>query len=164
MNPRHANLARHLLILGRQSKVLRARVSALTAELRTEKARLVKAEAEAREHADHEHEREVTRLKSQLVGTLSHEFRTPLGIILASLDMLDYHGDKLAPEEHQENLTDIRNAVTRMSGIMEQVLLMGEAESGQPGTRAASPAPAAKAAAALSSSLTHASPPPPHEP
>jgi signal transduction histidine kinase len=70
-------------------------------------------------------------LKSQFVSTVSHEFRTPLGIILSSIDLLQHHGEKLEPVEREENLTDIRTSVTRMSGLMEQVLLMGKAESGQ---------------------------------
>lgn len=76
-------------------------------------------------------ERELHDLKSQFVATVSHEFRTPLGVIMSSAENLkDYH-DRLKPERRGEHLDDIINATRTMSGLMEEVLLLGRVESGK---------------------------------
>jgi signal transduction histidine kinase len=60
-------------------------------------------------------ERELHDLKSQFVATVSNEFRTPLGVIMASA----------------ENLRDIFDASKTMSGLKEEVLLLDRVESGK---------------------------------
>lgn len=76
-------------------------------------------------------EREVGELKSRFVSTVSHEFRTPLGVIMSAADILESYMDRLTPERKQEHLSEIRNATRHMSGMMEDVLLLGRAESGR---------------------------------
>ena len=76
-------------------------------------------------------ERELHDLKSQFVATVSHEFRTPLGVIMSSAENLhDYH-DRLKPAQRTDNLRDIIDATRTMSGLMEEVLLLGRVESGK---------------------------------
>ena len=76
-------------------------------------------------------QRELSELKSQFVNTVSHEFRTPLGVIMASSENLrDYH-ERLSAEQRGEHLHDIIDATRTMSGLMEEVLLLGRVESGK---------------------------------
>lgn len=88
-------------------------------------------ESERAAHLALEQEKDLSRLKSQFVTTVSHEFRTPLGVIMSSAENLkDYH-DRLKPVQRDEHLQDIINATRTMSGLMEEVLLLGRVESGK---------------------------------
>ncbi len=75
-------------------------------------------------------EKELNELKSRFVSMVSHEFRTPLGIIMASAEILDAYVDRLPPEERQSNLRDIFEATRQMSHMMEEALLLGRVETG----------------------------------
>lgn len=76
-------------------------------------------------------ERELSRMKSSFVATVSHEFRTPLEIIMSSGEILDRYLDRLRPEQRREHLQAIHNAVRRMSKLMEEVLILGRVEAGK---------------------------------
>jgi signal transduction histidine kinase len=73
----------------------------------------------------------LNQLKSRFVSIISHEFRTPLGIIMSAADILRKYTDRLAPERRTEHLQEIHDATRHMAGMMEQVLLLGRAESGR---------------------------------
>lgn len=77
-----------------------------------------------------ENERELVRLKSQFVNTVSHEFRTPLGVILSSTDILTHYLDRLSEDNRKEHLTDISHSCKHMSRMLEQVLVLGGIEAG----------------------------------
>jgi len=74
-------------------------------------------------------ERELGELKTSFVSMVSHEFRTPLEVIVSSADILDRYLDRLLPPERAEHLRAIQDSVRRMSGMMEDVLLLGRFES-----------------------------------
>lgn len=76
-------------------------------------------------------ERELSQLKSRFVAVASHEFRTPLAAILSSVELLDGYGSRLPDEERRDIVQQIRSAVTRMNGMVEQVLLTSKLESGR---------------------------------
>lgn len=101
---------------------LERRVAGRTSELADANARLLAALAR---------EQELGRLKSTFVSLVSHEFRTPLGIILSSSEILDRYLDALDPAERRDQLGAIGDAVRRMSGLMEQVLVFSRIEAGQ---------------------------------
>jgi PAS domain S-box-containing protein len=69
-------------------------------------------------------ERELNELKSNFVAMVSHEFRTPLGIISSSAQILDRYFARLAESERREHLGAINDAVRRMAAMMENVLLL----------------------------------------
>lgn len=77
------------------------------------------------------HERELSELKSRFVAMVSHEFRTPLGIIASSAEILEAYGDRLSVEERRSNLGDITEATRQMSEMVEEVLLLGKVEAGK---------------------------------
>ncbi len=76
-----------------------------------------------------EHERELGLLKSNFVSMVSHEFRTPLGIIQSSAEILDDYLDQLDPAERREQLTSIIRNSRRMAGLMEEVLVLGRLDA-----------------------------------
>jgi PAS domain S-box-containing protein len=86
------------------------------------------AEAEIRNAL--EQERELRELKSRFISMASHEFRTPLATIMASSDLLKSFGHKLSEEKKIERLNKIQKEVNSMTQLLEDVLLIGKAESG----------------------------------
>jgi PAS domain S-box-containing protein len=74
-------------------------------------------------------EKELSELKSSFVSMVSHEFRTPLEIIISSADNLQRYHDRLPAEKRQQLLQSINRAVMRMSGMMEEVLVLGRLET-----------------------------------
>lgn len=104
--------------------------------LAAERAARLRTEMVEREHAAREleealaSERELGRLKSNFVATVSHEFRTPLAVILSSSELLERYYDGLDPGQRREQLQTISHAVRRMSALMEQVLLLSRVDAG----------------------------------
>jgi len=76
-------------------------------------------------------EKELGTLKSNFVSMVSHEFRTPLGVIISSAEILDSYFDRLDPNERREQLQSIQKNIRRMAAMMEEVLLVGMVEAGR---------------------------------
>ena len=66
---------------------------------------------------------------------VSHEFRTPLGVIMSAVELLRHYADRLPDDEKTALLGDIHGATSAMAGLMEQVLLLGRVEAGKLGFR-----------------------------
>lgn len=122
-------LAGWALMLRRSRKLVRelnatleTRVAERTAELAAAKDDLARALSQ---------ERELNELKSRFVSLVSHEFRTPLGVTMSAVEVLRHFGSRITPEKNTELLEDIFSSTLQMSGLMEQVLLLGKAEAGK---------------------------------
>jgi PAS domain S-box-containing protein len=76
-------------------------------------------------------EQELSQLKSNFVNLVSHEFRTPLGIIMSAAENLENYLERLQPTERAELLADIRTSTQRMSGLMQEVLLLARVDAGK---------------------------------
>ena len=76
-------------------------------------------------------EKELGQLRSNFVSMVSHEFRTPLGIIQSSAEILEDYLDQLEAGERKEHLLSIRRSTRRMASIMEEVLLLGSLDAGK---------------------------------
>jgi PAS domain S-box-containing protein len=76
-------------------------------------------------------EKELGQLKSNFVSMVSHEFRTPLGIIMSSAEILQDYLEKLEPNERLHHLQSITRNSRRMADLMEEVLLLGRFEAGK---------------------------------
>lgn len=76
-----------------------------------------------------EKEKELSALKSRFVSMTSHEFRTPLAGILSSTELLRHYGDRLPAEEKIELFEQIEDSVERMTRMLDNILLIGRAES-----------------------------------
>lgn len=75
-------------------------------------------------------ERELNELKSRFVAMTSHEFRTPLATILSSAELLEHYGHKWDDTRKLKHLNQIQQSVEHMTGLLNDVLLLGKAESG----------------------------------
>src|SRR5262245_47890251 len=74
-------------------------------------------------------EPELSQLKSDFVSLVSHEFRTPLEIIMSSADNLDRYHHRLPADKREHLLRTINKSVRRMSTMMEEVLVLGRLET-----------------------------------
>lgn len=85
------------------------------------------AEMVTRAALDRQHE--LNELRSRFVAMTSHEFRTPLATILSAQGLLKRFSDRLPEDQKQELLGMIESGVNRMTGMLERVLLLGQAEA-----------------------------------
>jgi PAS domain S-box-containing protein len=108
--------------LRKLNHVLERRIAERTIDIQKAKENLRKALKQ---------EKELSRLQSNFVNVVSHEFRTPLAVIMSAAEILQTYFDRLTPEQRSDHLQDIRNATAQMSGLMEEVLLLGRVESGK---------------------------------
>lgn len=75
-----------------------------------------------------EKEKELNRLKTQFISTVSHEFRTPLAIIRTAIELMSQKPD-LSVEKRNDYLQRIKTSVRHMNNLMEEVLIMGQTEA-----------------------------------
>jgi PAS domain S-box-containing protein len=76
-------------------------------------------------------EKELSQLKSNFVSMVSHEFRTPLGIIQSSAELLrDFH-QNMKSAERNEQLQSIIGNTRRMAGMMEEILILSRLDAGR---------------------------------
>jgi len=76
-------------------------------------------------------EKELNELKSRFISMASHEFRTPLATILSSSELLEHYSHKWTQEKQTSHLHRIQTAVNHMTGLLNDVLLLGKAEAGK---------------------------------
>lgn len=76
-----------------------------------------------------EKERELSELKTRFVALTSHEFKTPLATILSSVELLEDFGERMPAAQRREVMSLVKGALKRMTGMLDQVLLIGRAES-----------------------------------
>ncbi|XGW00372.1 MAG: ATP-binding protein [Leptolyngbya sp. BL-A-14] len=76
-------------------------------------------------------EKELGELKSRFVSMASHEFRTPLTTIRTAIEILERYGDVISEEKKSEYFQRIRTAIRNINQLVEDVLMIGEAESGK---------------------------------
>ncbi|MCA9916984.1 MAG: HAMP domain-containing histidine kinase [Anaerolineales bacterium] len=93
--------------------------TSLLAEERDRLKQAVAREQELLEELTQAHQREIelSRMKSQIITTVSHEFRTPLTVISNSVELLTRYSDKfdLAKQEAiQQRINDSINSLTEL--------------------------------------------------
>jgi signal transduction histidine kinase len=73
-----------------------------------------------------EQERELSELKSRFVTTASHEFRTPLAMIMTSSELLERYGDRMDDDQKREKLVRIQVEVKNMARLLDDVLTVNK--------------------------------------
>lgn len=76
-------------------------------------------------------ERELNELKSRFVAMASHEFRTPLTSIQASVDLLRRYSGRMSEEQKLENLRGISREIATVTELLEGILTLGRADAGR---------------------------------
>ena len=74
---------------------------------------------------------ELARLKSDFVFLVSHEFRTPLGVIMSSCDVLRRYHERLEVGQRLEQIAMIVENTRSLAGMVDEVLLLGSVEQGR---------------------------------
>jgi PAS domain S-box-containing protein len=69
----------------------------------------------------------------RFVRTVAHEFRTPLGLLTGSVDVLDRYWDRLTPEKRLEQNEHIRNAARQISDLVNSVTVFNRAVTDRAG-------------------------------
>ena len=75
---------------------------------------------------------ETERIRTDLIGTVSHEFRTPLTGIRGSALTLLKHGDRLDPASRTQLLQAVLDQQERLSRLLENMLTAARATSADP--------------------------------
>jgi len=92
---------------------------------------LARYQAETEVRKALEAEKELNQLKSRFISMVSHEFRTPLFTILLSAGLLEKYRFQWAEDKKLTHIHRIQEAVTHMTGLLEDVLVIGQAEAGK---------------------------------
>jgi len=74
-------------------------------------------------------ERQVERLKSDFIATVSHELRSPITPIKGYVDLLRRKGEEFTPEKRRECLDLVGDRVAHLTRIVEDVLLASRVAS-----------------------------------
>ena len=77
-----------------------------------------------------EQERELNQIKSDFVSMASHEFRTPLTTIRMATELLQNYNHELTESKRVQHFERIHSAIAAMLRLLDEVLLLGKADSG----------------------------------
>ncbi|HLO83406.1 MAG TPA: hybrid sensor histidine kinase/response regulator [Nostocaceae cyanobacterium] len=75
--------------------------------------------------------KELNQFKSEFVSMLSHDIRNPLNTILLAAGLLQNNDEKLSKEKKTTHLQLIRSAIKNVAKLLDEVSLIGKADSGQ---------------------------------
>jgi PAS domain S-box-containing protein len=73
-------------------------------------------------------EKELNELRTSFTSIVSHEFRTPLSVILSSAELLIKYGDRMDTIRRAEKLENITRQVGRLIKLMDDVLTITQSE------------------------------------
>ncbi len=76
-------------------------------------------------------EKELSELKTRFISTASHEFRTPLTLILTSAGLIQRYGKKWTEEKLLEYIDKIKRSVDYLTKLLDDVLTINKSESGK---------------------------------
>jgi PAS domain S-box-containing protein len=95
---------------------------------KTLEARVVEAD---KQQALMETERQMIELRQELMAMVSHDFRTPLAVIMSSSEMLHNYGDRMTSDKQKHMLMRIKGQVNYMKSLLDNVLVMNKAQAGK---------------------------------
>ncbi|MEZ4726372.1 MAG: tetratricopeptide repeat-containing sensor histidine kinase [Caldilineaceae bacterium] len=78
------------------------------------------------------HEAELQQLKTHIINTASHEFRTPLSIISLSMEMLCDRADQLSPEKRLHYRKRVREQILYLTDMLQDIFAINTANEVEP--------------------------------
>lgn len=78
-----------------------------------------------------QNERKLNEMRANFFSMTSHQFRTPLSTILLSAELLQKYGQRWDDQKRSEHLGRIEEAAKRLNSMLEDILMIGRAESGR---------------------------------
>lgn len=121
-------------LLARTNEELEVRVNESITQLREANEQL-RNEIAQRQRLENElrlalqKERELNELKSRIVATISHEYRTPLTTILSSTELLQQYDSRLTPERKQKHFQRIQESVNHLTKLVNDMIFIDQAET-----------------------------------
>ncbi len=76
-----------------------------------------------------EREEELNKLRSKIITTISHEFRTPLTVINNSATLLKKYYDRLSPAKREEQYTRIHQSLSYLTRLLQGVSIVENTQS-----------------------------------
>ena len=76
-------------------------------------------------------EKELNELKSRFVATTSHEFRTPLAMVLSSLSLVQKYGEQNDKDNQLRHILRIKSAVNHLTDLLNDVLSVSKQDEGK---------------------------------
>ena len=76
-----------------------------------------------------EAEKELNQLKTRFVSMVSHEYRTPLTVILSSSSLLDVYFESQDKDNFSKHNQRIQRAVKNMTSLLNDTLFIGKTEA-----------------------------------
>jgi K+-sensing histidine kinase KdpD len=73
---------------------------------------------------------ETERVRNTLLASISHDFRTPLASILGAATSLIDYGDRLPEAARRDLLTQVKDEVEHLDGMVRNLLAMTRVEAG----------------------------------
>ena len=77
----------------------------------------------------YEKEKELNIMKTRFMSMISHEFRTPLTVIVSSSDIMKLESENDNSEKIQKQSLKIRNSVKQMTSLIDDVIAFNNTES-----------------------------------
>jgi two-component system sensor histidine kinase/response regulator len=75
-------------------------------------------------------QQELETLKKQLLGVMSHEFKTPLSYIKLATELLSKHKERLTLKDLEQAVGSIQRGERRLSGLIEDMLTVAAIDAG----------------------------------
>ncbi|MGD1941967.1 MAG: response regulator [Leptolyngbyaceae cyanobacterium] len=73
-------------------------------------------------------EQKLSQLKSQIITTIAHEYRTPMSIISSSMGVLEDYGDRLTDTLRNKHFRRVQKAIQRMTDLIDEVIFLNQLE------------------------------------
>jgi signal transduction histidine kinase len=78
-----------------------------------------------------EKERELLQLKERFISMVSHEFRTPLSVIVSSTELVCRFYERMTRERQVNHLKEVLHQADYMRGLIDEVLTVNKAQAGK---------------------------------
>lgn len=78
------------------------------------------------------HEAELQQLKTHIINTASHEFRTPLSIISLSMEMLCDRAEQLSPEKRGQYRNRVREQILYLTDMLQDIFAINTSNDVEP--------------------------------
>ncbi len=82
-----------------------------------------------RARVEMEKEKAVVETRHRFISMVSHEFRTPLSIILSSKEMLQFYADRMDAAAKEDHYNKISEQVTFMADMLNDVMMVSKAQA-----------------------------------
>lgn len=73
---------------------------------------------------------ELSNVRSEFMSAVSHEFRTPLSMILSSCELLLHYGERYTQEERLARLRAVIHHIQHLTGLLDDISIILSSESG----------------------------------